>query len=411
LINQKEKNILRQLARELAEIAYKPENDEKKLLWRKLNDLEQARPMVWINEIPWHEMNYEDELTLTTENEFARKQEIYLRELLYKWKHMPCDMIVEPKISCPLVIEDSGFGIKEDVDIVKTDNQNSVVSRHFNIQIKEEKDVEKIKNPVVYYNKEATEKNFEMLEDIYHGILPVQKEGARGFWFAPWDELIRWMGVEETLINIYEDPDLIHSAINRLVDAYLSRLDQYENLGLLSSNNSCVRIGSGGFGYTDNLQKESSNLKCTPDMLWGSAAAQIFGSVSPATHEEFALQYELKWLSRFGLNYYGCCDPLHNKINIIEKIPNLRKFSVSPWSNLKKVAEETKGKYVLSCKPNPSIFASDNWDIDKAKEDILSLLQDSQGCNIEIILKDISTVRYEPQRLWEWASMVMDIVK
>jgi hypothetical protein len=26
-------------------------------------------------------------------------------------------------------------------------------------------------------------------------------------------------------------------------------------------------------------------------------------------HEEFALQYEKRWLERFGLTYYGCCEP------------------------------------------------------------------------------------------------------
>ena len=54
-----EKETLRGLARELAAIAALPVHKEKAGLWRKLNDLESVRPMVWINEIPWHEMNVE----------------------------------------------------------------------------------------------------------------------------------------------------------------------------------------------------------------------------------------------------------------------------------------------------------------------------------------------------------------
>jgi hypothetical protein len=27
----------------------------------------------------------------------------------------------------------------------------------------------------------------------------------------------------------------------------------------------------------------------------------------------------------------------------------------------------------------------------------------TRGCHVELILKDISTVRYQPQQLWEWA--------
>ena len=35
---------------------------------------------------------------------------------------------------------------------------------------------------------------------------------------------------------------------------------------------------------------------------------------------------------------------------------------------------------------------------------------DRHGCPLELILKDISTVRYQPQRLWEWADVAMRLV-
>ncbi|MGY8826465.1 MAG: hypothetical protein ACKVJG_21485 [Candidatus Latescibacterota bacterium] len=33
------------------------------------------------------------------------------------------------------------------------------------------------------------------------------------------------------------------------------------------------------------------------------------------------------------------------------------------------------------------------------------------GCPLEIILKDISTGCYQPQRLWQWADIPMDLAK
>jgi len=33
------------------------------------------------------------------------------------------------------------------------------------------------------------------------------------------------------------------------------------------------------------------------------------------------------------------------------------------------------------------------------------------GCPLELILKDISTVRYEPQRLFDWARIAMEVVE
>ena len=33
------------------------------------------------------------------------------------------------------------------------------------------------------------------------------------------------------------------------------------------------------------------------------------------------------------------------------------------------------------------------------------------GCVVEVILKDVSTVRNEPKRVWEWADLAMQVVE
>ncbi len=128
-------------------------------------------------------------------------------------------------------------------------------------------------------------------------------------------------------------------------------------------------------------------------------------------HWSFSLKHEMRWLERFGLTYYGCCEPLSGKFDILERIPNLRKVSMSPWADISKAAERAKGKYVLSCKPNPAIFAGDHFDPQRAEREILDILQKAKGCSVEIIMKDISTVRYQPQRLWEWAQIARKTVQ
>ncbi|MBA7520860.1 hypothetical protein ES705_12959 [subsurface metagenome] len=97
-------DVLRSLADEWANIAYLPVHQEKARLWQKMNDLDSERPMVWINEIPWHEMNHEEELTLRCRNKWARSQEDLMRKTLYQWKHMPGDMVINPWLDCPLSI-------------------------------------------------------------------------------------------------------------------------------------------------------------------------------------------------------------------------------------------------------------------------------------------------------------------
>jgi hypothetical protein len=410
-ISPSDRSILRALADQYAEFATLPVHRTTIQEWKRLNRLQHGRPLIWINEIPWHEMDVAGELTLQCSDPFCRLQEQQLRQMIYQWRHMPCDMVLDPVFYCLKVICDTGFGIVEDIEVQRTDAANSVISRQFHGQIRSEADIARIKTPEVSCDTEATGENYETLAALFGDILPIEKRGQPGFWFAPWDQLVRWWGVEEAMLALIEQPELVHYAMDHLVSAHLARLDQYEQLGLLAPNNTNVRVGSGGLGYCDELPQPG----CSPGRvraadLWGCATAQIFSSVSPRMHEEFALQHERRWLARFGLKYYGCCEPLDSKVAILAKgVPNLRKISMSPWINVERAIRAVGDRYVFSYKPNPAIFAEESWQPERARRDLVVFLEAARGCVVEIIMKDISTVRYEPQRLWEWARIASEL--
>jgi hypothetical protein len=113
------------------------------------------------------------------------------------------------------------------------------------------------------------------------------------------------------------------------------------------------------------------------------------------------------------LTYYGCCDALHRKMGLLEKIPNLRKVSMSPFVNIDEAVANVGSRYVFSHKPNPAVFAETTWNLDKARHALETVLDKAKahGCVVEVIMKDMSTVRYEPQRLWEWTRMATELTK
>jgi hypothetical protein len=410
-ILQNDRSILRRLAGQQAAIASLPIHKEKILEWKRLNSNTLGRPLVWINEIPWHEMDVDGELELQTVDPSCQEVEKTLRQTLYQWNHMPADMVVEAKFYSPLVIHDSGFGIGENSDMRITDQRSDIVSRDYHSQIDSEKDLEKIKFPVISHDELASERDFQFLVEAFGDILTIEKVGIVHSWFAPWDELIQWWGVQKAMTDLALRPTLVHQVMEHLVNGYLSRLRQWKELNLLSVTEGNYRVGSGGLGYTDELpQPDFNSEQVTTSDQWGCGAAQIFSGVSPKMHEEFALQYENRWMEQFGLNYYGCCDALHNKIDILKTIPNLRKVSMSPWADIEKMVENSNRKYVLSYKPNPAVFAVDHWDPSEPRKDLLEMLEKAKGCVVEIIMKDISTVRYQPQRLWDWSRRTMDLV-
>jgi hypothetical protein len=410
VLPQKDKDILRRLAGEVAEIAALPVHQEKAVLWQKLNDLRSERPMVWINEICWNEMNVDDELTLRAEHPWARDQETELRQTLYQWRHLPGDMVINEFLTCPLAVHSTDFGIIENVDVVRTDDTSDVVSRHFHVQIKNIEDIEKIKMPTVTHNEQATEYRYEAMCNLYEDIMPVWKMGQTHIWFTPWDYLIRWWGIQEAMIDMIERPDMVHAAVDRMVDAWMVELDQFVELGVLALDSNNTRIGSGGYGYTKELPgKDIGPSGVKPHNMWGCSNAQIFSEVSPQMHWDFAIEHDMRWLERWGLTYYGCCEPLDGKMEVLRRISNLRKISVSPWCNSERAVETMGRKYVMSRKPSPAVLAGDAWHPEQARQDIREFLEKTEGkCHVELIMKDISTVGYEPQRLWEWETIAME---
>jgi len=414
IVTDKDKAILRELGKQIEDIAMLSIQQERETLWSRMINLQETRPMIWMCDICWNEMAVGHELTLQTSSTFCRNIEEDLRSILYRWNHMPCDMVVDPIVYAPLVFINSGFGITVEEDTLETDTENAVVSHQFHVQIKDENDIEKITTPRISYNAKKSEENYQAYCDIFDGILTVEQRGVPGLWYSLWDKLITWTGVQESLLDLAMRPEYMHKLVDRLMTASLGALDQYEELNLLALNNNNTRIGSGAYGYTEELPQEDYTPEHvrTSD-IWGCAADQILGGVSPKMHQEFAMHYNLKWLSRFGLTHYGCCESVHNKIDMLRTIPNLRRVSISPWTELEQAAAQIHGDYVLSIKVNPEILARDAWHPELAREEIETKMKIAKAhhCQAEVIMKDISTVRYEPQRLWEWAKIASEVAQ
>lgn len=406
-IAPQDREILRQLAADIVEIGSLPIQAEKAGLWRRLNDMEPVRPLVYINEEPMPELiACSPELQCRCSHPFLKEIERNIRLTLYRWRHYPVDSIVRPEVECPKAFSSTGIGIKQQGATIAHD---AVVSQHFDAQISEMEDIEKIRLPVVTYDAEETQRRYGLLSDILKGIAPVRITGVRHIWFTPWDFLIRLVDIQGIMMDLIVRPDFVNALVNRYVDAKMHELDQIESLGLLDAGALNVRVGSGAYGYTRRLPAETpagGGLPCS--QLWGCGNAQIFSDVSPDMHWEFSLKHEMRWLERWGMTYYGCCEPLHHKLAVLRRIPNLRKISVSPWFDIPKGMENGADEYVLSVKPNPAVFATDSFHEDQARREIADLLDQAKGCSVEFIMKDISTVRHNPPRLDRWSEIAME---
>ncbi len=409
-MNKQDVTIIRELVARVAEIAALPVQEEKRALWRKLNGLHPQRPMVMIDQVCWNEMNINDELTLRCTDKECRGYEEYLRRVLYQWRHFPVDMVVEPFILVCKAIQNTWFGIECEENVAITDPTNEVVGHKFINQFDSEDDLQKIRMPKISHDPVETDRRLAVVHELFDGLLEVRPWGM-DVPASLWDPISTWMGVESALYALVDKPDFMHRLVGRMTEGYLSMLDQLEEQGLLCEPQSLIHCTG---AYTDELPVPGYNpQKPRTKDLWTFGLAQMFSTVSPRMFKEFEVDYASRICARFGLVYYGCCESLDGKMNDVRMIPNVRTVSMIPWANEERGAEEIGRDFVYSRKPNPALLAMGSFSPEDVRKSLTETKKicEKHGCPLEIILKDISTVRYQPERLFKWAAVAMEVAE
>jgi hypothetical protein len=211
--------------------------------------------------------------------------------------------------------------------------------------------------------------------------------------------------------DMYDEPEMVHEAMSFFEEGYRRVIRQYVDQNLLSLNNDETYHSSGGVGYSGELPKPGFNLeRIRPCDMWASAESQEMAQVSPEMHEEFVMQYERRVLEPFGLNGYGCCEDLTRKLDNVFVIPNMRRISISPWANVDACAEKLQNKFIFSWKPQPAHLVG-GFDEEAVRSYIKHTLDVSQGCVIEMILKDTHTCENHPERFTRWTQIARELVE
>lgn len=397
-----DKQIVRELAKKYMEHACSEEQLAANQRMKDTNDLKLVRPPVLIDEIPWHQIDIDGELTCLCRDPRARSAEWRLRAALYRKKYFRADAILEPFFRVNATIEEtpSGWDIQE--KILRTDPGGSIVSHQYKDVLATREAVEAFRMPQFHLNPQADEENMSYYTDLLGDTIPVTLTGFSFLYFMPWDTIMMLRGMEPVIFDFYDRPEHLHAIMRKLCDAATARLDFVEQHNLAGCTPYELHCTSGLVSAPAD-----SGLKST----WFRGAAQGFSTVSPQMHEEFEINYVRPIAELFAYSYYGCCEPLDNKLEVIKKISNLRKVGVSPWANVEKMAEQLGGSFVLSRKPNPAHVAhrTDPAEIREEIEETVKLCI-KYGCPCDITLKDISTVSNRPENLILWAQTVSDVL-
>lgn len=400
-INDRE--IIRDLAGRVAEEAANPRHEERRQRWYAHNALRGDRPLLYISpEGAWDELVAAEALECVDED--ARWIEHGLRRRLYAAEHFADDQVCDTDYRVPLAISDSGWGLGP----TYTHSNVARGAYVWEAPIKSLADLDRLQTPVVTHDPEESARRLEWHGELFGDLLDVQLQGVAHSGLGLIDEWTRLRGITQTFLDMSDNPQLLHAGMRRLMEGRLAWLQSLEDQDLLALNNGNDYAGSGAFGFSHELPQADFDGHVRTIDRWGFADAQTMSEVSPAMHEEFVLQFQLPLLERFGLNCYGCCEPLHRKLDMLKaQVPRLRRVSISTWADKAMSAEQLGGEIIFSWKPNPAALAGVGFDPEWVRSDIRETvaIARANGCKLEIVLKDTHTCQHHPERFDEWGQI------
>jgi len=406
-VSRKDREVIRKLADKYAGYAHSKVNFDHISAWRIFNRLGSSQPMIMMDQFPWHELNINDELTLICTDPLLRAFENELRHDIYKWEHLDTDQTLALSFSVPKAINDSGIGIRITENTLAADNNNNIISHQYADQLVTEEQLELLHNPIIEHDCTETQSRVDALKAIIGDIMPVVSRGVQPM-YVIWDDLAQLRGVTSILMDFLDRPEFMHNIARKMTDIEVNRLSQFEALNLLELQPQTIHCSG---ALTDELPATDFDGEHVRGRdCWAMGMGQLFAACSKDLHDEFEITYAREYYQNIGLVYYGCCEPLHNRIDIIRKLPNVRKISISPWADAEIAAENIGQDYIMCFKPNPAFIAVSDIDESTIRDEIKKTLHACRRSKTpcEIILKDVSTVQYQPQRLFQWSRIVRE---
>lgn len=405
--------VLRELAKRVLEASESPENKERiRLLYQHdtgpadrpviLSDTDGGIGMIIPDYAPrcreqWAQSVEHGMRMVLMHHEIIRDDEPVAPWINVHWQMSISDYGVQPRNTCPEVEpgQKGAYHVDKVVDNLERDF-HLLHPRTFSL------------------DREASMARKALLEEVFDGILGVRMRGNPWWTMGLTQPAVFLIGLEELMVYMFDQPEALHRLMAFLRDDNIALLEWMTEENLLNLNNENDYIGSGSRGYSRALPRsgrEPESPARTED-LWVLLESQESVGVGPRQYEEFIYPYENSLAQRFGRTYYGCCEPVHSRWEVLKNMANLKRVSVSPWCDEEFMGEVLGEKIVYSRKPNPTLISTEVFDEDLIRADLRKTLSvtSKNNCSTELVMKDVHTLNGEPDRLTRWVSIAREVI-
>ncbi|MBQ2956177.1 MAG: hypothetical protein IJE08_06935 [Clostridia bacterium] len=405
MISAKDREILRERARIHLEYANSPENAAILRKWEALGQGRRETPTVRLlfSNFP----NEVVEPRLKCEGEGARRIEARLLSALVGRELFDDDTPISPTYDIKWNTWVRPFRI--DYKLTR-----STIARngfHIDPVIEDlERDKEKLLGGFFGADKEGTQREIDLANDLFGDILPVRMVmgSLTGGITNP---LVHLMGMEQYYMAMYDYPDELHEVMDKATSVYEEYYDFLEREGLLLPTCGISPVAQESFAFNSELPETGVT---STNQCWGFLESQETHAVSPETYGEFAYPYQDRLVKRYGLLSYGCCervDAIWEKY--LSKWPNLRKLSVSPFNDEERVGEYLRGTNVVYYSKPRAEFVTNPGPLDEAalREYFKGVCHAASGCLFEMAQREVGTIFGDAQRGRQYVRIAKECIE
>lgn len=427
-VSSNDRAALRELSSRYLEIASSEIMGVRKRQWKALHDLKPERPMIIFE--PFWLQGFMDDYTLRCQDPVLRNVELRMAIAIRQYEIMGDDVVLEPYFRIAwwgkdLVVTPKKLG---DIEIIEHGAKEASLAYLSNFPLATPDDVRRLEHRQLSIDRTPSLTAKAKLEDIFGDILPVRLANFDNFDFdlgnqpfvgnnfigITWD-LFKLIGQTNMMLWPYDYPDTIHEICRFLADEKKAFYQFLLDENLLDFNTDNQFGGPSSYGYVSDLPACGMPGPVELKSLWCWPESQESQPISPKMYDEFYLPYIAELANQFGLSYYGCCETVHDRFEVVrQSIKNIRTVSVAGWTDFDKIAEQLGNRYVFSRKPVPALVSGVEAEWDLVEKDALRTKKAAlaNNCCVEIICRDVYSSLCTPQRAVQWVDTwkrIMDI--
>lgn len=403
-IPSQDRSTLQRLAGRWLELAALPAMETRRRQWTALKDLHPERPLALFETGTLQDFLLPSELTCQAAE--TRALEARLRWQIRHVELVGDDTVLEPFLRLSIPIHHDGYG----VPITEThaeDGQGGNTAYGYNHPVQTPADLARLRPRSFWADRQAAAGQASRWEDWLGGLLPVRVQGPGDHLAALTSDLFRLIGNDNLLTWPYDHPQALHDLLDYLAEDRLRYYCWLESENLLTLNNNAQTVGSGSPGFTTALPAAGYVGQARLRDVWVWMESQETSMISPRMFREVFLPSLARVAAPFGLVYYGCCEPVHDRWEaIFQALPHVRAVSVSPWCDMPRMGELLSGRVVFSRKPKPWLISGAQPDWPALEADLDATLQAAGSGPLEIIFRDVYRIAGDLPRLRRWMDLV-----